>query len=51
MPIAQLALSSCWDNGFLDGMIDELRVSTACRWTHDFTPPTRKYRDPWQSVK
>ena len=51
IPTNKLTISSCWDQGFLDGMIDEVRISTACRWTYDFDPPTRKCGSTWLPIK
>lgn len=49
-PTPSLVISGCWDNGFLDGAIDEVRVSSVCRWTFDFEPPIHKYGHPWRLI-
>ena len=38
-----ITFSQCFGGGYLNGYIDEFRVSDIARWTEDFTPPTEPY--------
>ena len=38
-----ITFSQCFGGGFLNGYIDEFRVSNIARWAEDFTLPTKPY--------
>lgn len=44
MPTNILTFSRVWKDGYLDGYVEEFRVSDVARWTENFDPPTEPYK-------